>query len=281
VRQLSDSALQPVEKQVPAALFAPKTGEELPLLLVIEDNPDVWDFLRLCLQPYFRLENAFDGQQGVDKALQLIPDIILTDLAMPLKNGYEVTSILKGDERTSHIPIAILTAKTDVTDRMEGHRRGANAYLSKPFDESELLLVLHNLLHLQQQWKLRYAHFPRIQPLAAETGHPVEDVQQEDQFLQKVNTIFEANFSHDTFNLENLCRMLNMSSSQLDRKIKALTNQSPMQMLRTFRLQKAQALLRKEPGITIKEVCFHTGFKSPAHFSRLYSKEFGAPPSAG
>lgn len=276
---LSEKDAQPTNSW--AGIYAGTTNGRKPLLLVMEDNADVWHYLQLFLKAYFRLEHASNGQKGIEKAFELIPDLILTDVAMPQKNGYEVTSALKADERTSHIPIAILTAKTDASERMEGHRRGANAYLTKPFDESELLLVLHNLLHLQQQWKTRYAQFPQPQPLAQETGHPVEELQQEDQFMQKVNAIFEANFAQDTFNLESLCRMLNMSSSQLDRKIKALTNQSPMQMLRTFRLQKAQAMLRKDPNITIKEVCFRTGFKSPAHFSRLYSKEFGAPPSAG
>lgn len=260
---------------------APVPAGDMPLLLLMEDNPDVLAFLRLCLQPHYQLVVAIDGAAGIEKAFELIPDIILTDVAMPFKDGYEVTSILKNDERTSHIPIVMLTAKADPRDRMEGRRRGANAYLTKPFDEPELLLVLHNLLHLQQQWSNRYRYFLQDRPELAVTGHHPEDVQIEDQFMQKVNGIFEANYHEDDFNLDRLCRMLNMSSSQLDRKFKALTDQSPMQMLRTFRLQKAQLLLRNHPNISIKEVCFRTGFKSPAHFSRLYSKEFGTPPSEG
>jgi signal transduction histidine kinase/CheY-like chemotaxis protein/AraC-like DNA-binding protein/sugar lactone lactonase YvrE len=254
---------------------------DLPLLLILEDNEDVLQYLCLCLHPYFKLATATNGAEGIKKAFELIPDLVLTDVAMPQKNGYEVTTILKSDERTSHIPIAMLTAKVESGDRMEGHRRGANAYLTKPFEESELLLVLHNLMHLQQQWQYRYANLLKEPENLYAIDQAPEDVQVEDNFIIKVTQIFEAEYMDDSFNLDRLCRMLNMSSSQIDRKIKALINQSPMQMLRSFRLQKAKTLLRTEPHISIKEVCFRTGFKSPSHFSRLYSKEFGAPPSEG
>jgi signal transduction histidine kinase/CheY-like chemotaxis protein/AraC-like DNA-binding protein/streptogramin lyase len=261
--------------------FIPAQEGKKPLMLVLEDNPDVLGYLRKCLQPYFRLAIATNGEMGVEKTFELVPDIILTDIAMPLKNGYEFTTIVKQDERTSHIPIVMLTAKVESNDRMEGYRRGANAYLTKPFDESELLLVLQNLLKLQHQWQHRYAHYLKDQKILGATDHAPEALQLEDKFMQKMNEIFEQHYTDDSFNLDRLCRILNMSSSQLDRKMKALANQSPMLLLRSFRLQKAQALLQKEPQMSIKEACFRTGFKSPSHFSRLYSKEFGAPPSEG
>ena len=222
---------------------------------------------------------AADGTSGIEKALESIPGLILTDVAMPGKTGYELTAVLKNDTRTSHIPIAMLTAKVEQTDRIEGHRRGANAYISKPFDEQELLLVLQNLLQLQAQWKARYKGYLTSQTNPLVSSQPEEAVQSEDQFMRKLHDLFEAHYTDDGFNLEKLCQLLNMSSSQLDRKLRVLTEESPMQMLRSFRLHKARLLILQAPHISIKEVCFRTGFKSPAHFSRLYAKAYGAPPS--
>lgn len=256
-------------------------SNKMPLLLVVEDNPDVSAYLRLCLQSHFRLEIATDGAMGIQKAFELIPDLVLTDVTMPLKNGYEVTETLKNDVRSSHIPIVMLTAKVEHFDRMEGHRRGANAYLTKPFDEAELLMVLHNLLHLQGQWKARYEGVLSGDKKLDLAENSNADQLVEDTFILELQELFEANYTDDGFNLDRLCRLLNMSSSQLDRKLKVLVDQSPMQMLRTFRLQKARAILRAERHVSIKELCFRTGFKNPSHFSRLYSKEFGMPPSEG
>lgn len=257
----------------------PIDKHKLPLLLILEDNEAVADFLNLCLQDHFNIVLASDGEMGIAKALELIPDLILTDVAMPKKDGFEVTATLKNNIQTSHIPIVMLTAKIEQRDRLEGQRRGANAYLTKPFEEQELLQVLNNLLHLQDQWKQRYAQFGRA------TEHPVEpevlteDLRFEDDFMQKLLLVFEENYTDDTFNLERLCRLMGMSSSQLDRKLKALSNHTPMQLLRSFRLQQARLLLQTTPKPSIKDVCFRTGFKSPAHFSRAFSEEFGVPPS--
>ena len=267
--------LQTAEKQNPVS----KAAKNLPLLLIVEDNAAVANFLQLCLGEYYRLEIATNGAEGIEKALELVPDIILTDVAMPHKNGFELTSYLKNDLRTSHIPIVMLTAKMEHRDRLEGQRSGANAYITKPFEEQELLLCLQNLLHLQQQWKNRYAKFTTISELP-QIERSTEDVQVEDLFIQRLQAVFEESYHDESFNLERLCRILGMSSSQLDRKLKVLTNQTPMQMLRSFRLQKAYDLLRNSPQMSVKDVCYRTGFKSPQHFSRAFSEAFGKPPSA-
>lgn len=246
---------------------------DLPLLLVLEDNNAVANFLQLCLQNEYRLIFADNGVAGLRNAFEYIPDLILTDVAMPGMDGFEVVSTLKSDLRTSHIPVVMLTAKVEHADRIEGKRRGANAYLTKPFEEQELLLVLRNLLHLQQHWKQRYATF--------ETSTPTNDdaVEVEDAFMQSIYAVFETHYADETFQLDRLCRLMGMSSSQLDRKLKALSDQSPMYLLRRFRLQKARKMLQESPRPSIKDVCFKTGFKSPSHFSRAFSEEFGIPPS--
>jgi len=258
---------------------APGVKSHLPLLLILEDSIAVADFLKLSLRDYYRLEIAENGEEGIVKALDLIPDLILTDLAMPKKDGFEVTSFLKNDQRTSHIPIVMLTAKVEQQDRLEGQRRGANAYLTKPFEAQELLLILQNLLHLQQQWKHRYTRFADTPQVLEEPDQVSEDLRMEDEFMQTLYAAFEENYQDDTFNLDRLCRILGMSSSQLDRKLKVLTDQSPMQMLRRYRLHKAQKLLQNYPRPSIKDVCYRTGFKSPSHFSRVFSETFGKPPS--
>lgn len=258
------------------------TPRGTPTLLIIEDNASVAAYLRLCLQEHYQLIYASDGEAGINKALEQIPDLIITDVAMPNKNGFEVVSVLKEDARTSHIPIVILSAKVEHKDRLEGNRRGANAYLTKPFSEEELLYILANLLHLQTKWKERYAVLAaegNLSPADEIPAYAVEDIHMEDAFMVRLYGVFEAHYTEELLNLDRLCRVLNMSSSQLDRKLKALTDQTPMQLLRKFRLRKARHLLQSELGLSIKDVCFRTGFKSPAHFSRAFAEEFGVPPS--
>lgn len=276
------------EKTAPIAAKKPATPvaalpdlSHRPLLLVVEDNEAVANFLRLCLQDHYRLEMATDGERGIAMALELIPDLILTDVAMPGKTGFELSALLKQDLRTSHIPIVMLTAKVEPRDRLEGERSGANAYLTKPFEEQELLLVIRNLLHLQEQWKQRYARLSAGAPalIWPATDHSPADMRFEDGFMEQLLALFEAHYPDETFNLERLCRLLGMSSSQLDRKLKVLTDRSPMQMLRSFRLQKARTMLLQQPNLSVKHVCFQTGFKSPSHFSKAFSEEFGMPPS--
>lgn len=257
----------------------PQYGDQntdLPILLIVDDNPDIQAFLQICLHEHYQLHIASNGDEGIKKALELIPDLILTDAAMPEKSGYDLTEALKSDERTNHIPIVMLTARVENNDRLLAHAKGVNAFLTKPFLEEELLLILRNLMQLQAELKHRYSQI-MLQPEA--DFDPEHDQQKEDAFMEKMLVVFEGNYKDESFNLEKLCQILNISSSQLDRKMKALAGQSPMQMLRRYRLGKAQQLIRNIPGISIKEVCFQTGFKSPAHFSRLYAAEFGVPPS--
>ena len=258
---------------------------EMPLLLVIEDNPVVAEYLDRCLHGHYALLFAENGQKGIQTAFEHIPDIILSDVMMPVQDGLEVTHVLKNDERTSHIPIVLLTAKAQSDDRLDALRHGANAYLTKPFLEEELLLVLHNQLVLQQVWKQRYAAFEKGLPLETNDGTPPQaadsdSFKMEDEFMKKLYRIFEENYQDEHFHLEQLCRLAGMSSSQLHRKLTALTNQPAMQMLRTFRLNKARELLLSRPGLQVTEVAMMTGFNNAAHFSRIFSQAFGQPPSA-
>jgi len=255
--------------------------DETPLLLLIEDNADVAIYIRTCLEGQYKVLWARNGQLGIEKALETVPDVIISDVMMPLKDGYEVTQFLKNDERTSHIPIILLTAKAGVSSRITGLERGADVYLSKPFDKKELLVHVENLIELRRKLQAHYAGGATfsLNKTAIHEPFPADEkaVQIEDAFLEKVNEILEKHLSNSEFEVPQLSREVLMSQSQIYRKIKALTGKSIVAYLRSYRLQKGRELLRTSAK-NISEVAYEVGFSDPAYFSRLFSKEFGVPP---
>jgi len=254
----------------------------LPKLLLIEDNADVVNYLRFCLEADYQIDVAYNGNIGVEKAMQNVPDLIISDIMMPEKDGFEVCDILKNDEKTSHIPIILLTAKADMASRIDGLKRGADAYLSKPFDQEELEVRLQALL-LRQQKLIRYFsnrnHKTDIERSEQSSEVADEIIRVEDAFIQKVEAILEENYTDKNFSLTQLCQKVGMSRSQLFRKMKALTASSPSRFIRSFRLKKAKMLL-ETTGLNVSEVAWATGFSSLPHFSRVYQEEFGMSPSA-
>jgi DNA-binding response OmpR family regulator/anti-sigma regulatory factor (Ser/Thr protein kinase) len=252
---------------------------DLPQLLIIEDNADVVTYLKACLADHYQLDIAYNGKIGIEKAIEHIPDLIISDVMMPEKDGFEVCDALKNDERTSHIPIILLTAKADASSKLAGLRRGADAYLSKPFDKEELMVRLEVLAKKQ---KRILAHFSQKIQQGINAYQPEEEaeeaIQIEDAFIQKVRAIVEENYQDDLFGLPLLCKNIGMSRSQLFRKMKALIDTSPSDFIRQYRLQKAKTLL-ETTDLNTSEVAWETGFKDPAHFSKAFQKEFGVPPS--
>ncbi|HLF63724.1 MAG TPA: ATP-binding protein, partial [Saprospiraceae bacterium] len=255
-------------------------NSSLPQLLIIEDNPDVVVYLSSCLENAYQIEVAYNGKIGIEKALEHIPDFIISDVMMPEKDGYQVCDMLKNDERTSHIPIILLTAKADAASRMTGLRRGADAYLAKPFDVEELLVQITVLLDNRRRMAF---HFSK----ALETGKvPIpkdpaitEAILIEDAFVSKVKSIIEANYTDENFTLPQLCQHIGMSRSQLFRKMKAVADTSPSDLIRSFRLNKAKALL-ENGDVTVAEATYQVGFKDPSYFSKIFQEEFGIQPSA-
>jgi len=245
-------------------------------VLLIEDNPDVVEYLNVCLKDQFHLEFAYNGQAGIEKALETVPDLIVSDVMMPIKDGFEVVETLKNDERTSHIPIILLTAKADVQSRLTGLRHGADAYLSKPFHQEELLVTLENLLESRRKLQLKYQQNV-LTPLKPEPIAVTVDL--EDSFLKKVRDIIEAQYHQEDFGLPQLCQKIGMSRSQLFRKMKALTDIAPSDLIRSHRLKKARALL-ESGAANVAEAAWQVGFKDPSYFSKLYQEEFGEAPSA-
>ncbi len=256
-----------------APLFPVQTNVELPLLLIVEDNPDMTAFLIDFLQDAYRVQTAPDGQAGLQKALAEVPDIVLSDIMMPKMDGLEFCRRLKSDVRTSHIPIVLLTARAGREHRLEGLELGADAYLTKPFDRKELLIRLEQLIKTRQVLRKRYENMRRIAP-----GEP-SPFQREDAFIKKVQEIILENLDEPAFQVNDLCRELGMSRTQVHNKLKALTGRSARLYLRSLRLHEARKLLINT-SLSISEIAYRVGFKGGSHFSTSFKEEFGLSPSS-
>ena len=253
------------------------SNKDRPIVLLVEDNPDVLHYLIACLENQYALITAQDGQDGIEKAIEHVPDAIISDVMMPHKDGFEMCYALKNDERTSHVPILLLTAKADTESRLSGLRRGADDYLIKPFNEEELLTRLENQIAIRRKLQ---SYFQNIQPLPVEMQKAVqqEEIQQEHAFLQKIRKNLEANIDQSDYGILQICKAIHLSRTQLHRKIKALTGLSTSHYLRKIRLQRAKELL-ETTDLNVSQVAYEVGFRYPNHFSTAYIEEFGIRPS--
>ncbi|AMJ65668.1 hypothetical protein AXW84_09680 [Hymenobacter sp. PAMC 26628] len=260
-------ALPEAEAPVPD----PALPAEAPLVLLIEDNADVRAYLRAVLTLEYHLLEAENGEAGVALAREHLPDLVLTDAMMPRLDGYGVCRALKHDERTSHIPIVMLTAKADLPSRLQGLDTGADAYLTKPFQREELLAQLRNLIHGRQQLQEAYRR-GLASPL------PPDPPTMEEVFLARVRHAVEQALDDETLDVETLAGTLALSRTQLHRKLKALTGQAPGDFIRLVRLTRAHALLASGAA-TVAEAAYQVGYGNPANFSTSFSRHFGYAPS--
>ncbi len=242
-----------------------------PGLLIIEDNPDVVHYLENLLRANYRLSVARDGEEGIHLALKQVPDVIISDIMMPKKDGIEVCQTLKNDIRTNHIPIILLTARADTASRISGLEAGADAYLAKPFNRQELEVELAKLVHIRELLRQKYTQTA----VPAADGKPLG---LNERFLRDVHQILERHYSDEGFGIKALYSKIGMSRTQLHRKLVALTGVPASQYIRAFRLEKAKALLRTT-RMTIAEVAYAVGFSDPLYFSRVFSRQFGLSPS--
>jgi len=250
---------------------SPSIQDDRPILLVVEDNSDLVQYLTALLSGEYRINIAGNGKDGLHKALDLIPDIILSDVMMPVMDGITLLDKVKNDIRTSHIPVVMLTAKADIASKLEGLERGADDYLSKPFNEEELRIRINKLIELRRKLRLRYAS------MSAPPSTDDKAIHIEDAFMQKVRQVMEANLDDDQFGIIQLCKSVGMSRAQLYRKFKSLTDKTVNDYLRTFRLHKAKELLLTTDR-NVSEVAFDVGFKNLSHFSKVFTEEFGKNP---
>ena len=255
-------------------LFAPPSEEEnKPCVLIIEDNADVVHYLQACLADRYRVLVTINGEEGIQKAIEMVPDAIISDVMMPLKDGFAVTSTLKDHEATSHIPIILLTAKADIESRIQGLRRGADDYLAKPFNKEELLVRLENLIVSRAKLQKRYASI-------IQTPEPSADInlQKEDEFILKVRQVLEQYYTEAEFKSPQFQRAMGMGRTQLHNKLKALTNLSTTEVINQFRVQKGRVLL-ETTSMNVSEVAYAVGYNDPKYFSERYFEEFNKRPS--
>jgi signal transduction histidine kinase/DNA-binding response OmpR family regulator/ligand-binding sensor domain-containing protein len=266
-------------RKEPLTIANEHTASSTPLILLVEDNVDVVAYTASCLSQY-KLAVGKDGKEGFEIATDIIPDLIITDVMMPFIDGFEMCRRLRQDERTSHIPIIMLTAKADIQSRLEGLEHGADVYLEKPFHREELLLRIKKLLELRKNLQQYYSKQIGINNTAEISTEEIETLaieKNEHEFVKKVREIVEANFSNYEFSIEQLCKLVFMSHSQLHRKLEALTGCSPNQFIRIIRLNKAKELLAN-PSLSIAALAQDCGYNDPGYFARVFKQEYGITP---
>ncbi|MEC3905521.1 two-component regulator propeller domain-containing protein [Tamlana sp. 2201CG12-4] len=242
-------------------------------VLIVEDNVHLLEYLSDLLSEDFNVIKALNGEIGLELAKEKVPDIIISDVMMPVMDGITLCSNIKSNLLTSHIPVILLTARTMVEDIMEGFEMGADDYLVKPFNEEVLKVRINNLLHIRKQLRAKYINEALLSPKEIAFASP------DQEFLVKLNEIIEQHIDVSEFNVEDLSVEMAMSHSNLYKKIKALTGMTTVAFIRDFRLNRAAQFLKKDK-IAIIDVCFKVGYTDRRHFSQEFKKKFGITPSA-
>ena len=248
-----------------------ETSNEKPVLLLVEDNADMRAYIRNHLSATHRVLEAEDGVDGFNTAADLIPDLIISDVMMPKMDGYQLCEKLKNDERTSHVPVILLTAKSSGESKVEGLELGADDYLIKPFDARELQARVKNLIEQRHRLRERFGKEIKLQP------RDIAITSTDERFLERAIAVVEEHISEAEFDVETFSRKVGMSRKHLHRKLKALTDQAPSEFIRTLRLQRAAQLLEKHAG-NVTEVAYEMGFNSLSHFAKAFKEQFGALP---
>jgi DNA-binding response OmpR family regulator len=237
-------------------------------LLIVEDNEKLLNSMTALFEDYFDITEAVNGKMGLEKARLNTPDVIISDIMMPEMNGYELTEALKSNQRTSHIPIILLTALGEDERRIEGYNHGADDYLVKPFKFDVLLARVNNLLKTREQLQRIY---DKTVPINHEFGV-------KDPILSHMEALLVNHFRFRNFTIPKIAEHMNMTTPKLEREVKRLTGMTPIQYINDFRLHKAKALLLAE-DLSIFEVSHAMGFRSLSYFGKAYKEKFGIAPS--
>lgn len=260
-KDLSDQFLAEPESQT--------VSERLQLLL-IEDNAKMRSFIRSCLdENKYQIIEAINGEEGIQKAIELVPDLIISDIMMPQKNGFEVTVAIRTHLATSHIPLILLTAKSSLESRLKGLARGADAYLTKPFSPAELVLRIQKLIELRKALQIRYQ---------TQNLEPTPKFQREDQLILELKSFISDNLNNPKLNVGLISVHFGISRTQMYRKIQSLTDSTIVEFILAARMARAQVLL-KNSQLNISEIAYEVGYNSPGYFTQSYKKHFGKLPS--
>jgi DNA-binding response OmpR family regulator len=254
-----------------AATLSPVDGER-PLVLLVEDNDDLRTYMRNHLSGTYRVIESGNGAQGLAMALDLMPDLVISDWMMPEMDGIELCERMKTDARTSHIPVILLTALTAGDSRRKGLETGADEYLTKPFDPAELHLRAGNLLENRRRQRDYFSREIRLEPTQAVVASADE------KFLRRVMQIVEERMGDSDFSVEEFSREAGLSRVHLHRKLKALTDQAPGDFVRMMRLKRAAQLLDARAG-NIAEIAYQVGFNNLSYFSKCFREQFGVLPN--
>jgi len=242
------------------------------IILIIEDNEDMRSFIRHILTSNYKVLEAADGQKGFTMAAESIPDLIISDVMMPIMDGYQLCTKLKNDVRTSHIPVVLLTAKSSGTSKIEGLELGADDYLTKPFEPAELKVRVKNLIAQRLKLKERFGQ-------EALLGVSNSEMRSADQtFLTRAMNILEKQLGNTDLGVEVFAKEIGLSRSQLHRKLQGLTGQSISEFIRTIRLKRA-ALFLKEKKMSISEIAWQVGFNNATYFHKCFRTQFGMTPA--
>lgn len=241
-------------------------------VLIIEDHQDVRKYIRGKLEDTYSVSEASNGKEGLEIARNMIPDLVISDVMMPEMDGFELCRKLKTGNLTSHIPIILLTARAEDHDKISGLETGADAYLVKPFNSQELDVRVKNLIELRKKLRAKFSNKLVVKP------SEITVTSMDQEFMKKLMTSVEAHLSDAKFSVSQLGEEVNMSVSQLNRKLKAIIDQSPQKFIRSLRMQRALELLRKDKG-NVSEISWEVGFEDPGYFSKVFKNHFGCLPS--
>jgi signal transduction histidine kinase/ligand-binding sensor domain-containing protein/DNA-binding response OmpR family regulator len=248
-------------------------SEDKTIILIVEDNADVRNYIKDSFDDSYRVLEAVNGEQGVNKACEIIPDLIISDIMMPKMDGNELTRRIKNDERTSHIPVILLTARSEQESKLEGLETGADDYLTKPFDTKELKIRIKNLINIRRKLQEKFSSKKIVATKIEKKLSKIDE-----KFLSKVLEVVESHLSQEEFSIEEFGNEVGMGRVQLHRKLKALTGKSPSLFLRSVRLAKAKKMVEEKQG-NISEIAYSVGFSTPIYFTKCFKEEFGYTPS--
>ncbi len=252
--------------------FNQESKEELPILLIVEDHEEVRTFIKLALQNKYRILEAENGKTGLEIALSQIPDIILSDIRMPVQNGIQLCNTLKTDERTSHIPIILLTASVGEEDELKGLTSGADDFVRKPFKINVLEQRIANLVAIRRSLRDRYSQEFILKP------KDISITPDDELFLDKIQQILDEHLANPEFNATMFSQKAKMSRMQLHRKLLAYTGLSTSAFIRSQRLKQALQIL-KTSDLTINEIAYTVGFNTPTYFMKCFKETFKKTPS--
>lgn len=242
-----------------------------PLILIVEDNQDLRNFLVHQFSPNFKVLKALNGSEALKQAVKYTPDLIISDVMMPVMDGIELCKQLKSKLQTSHIPVVLLTAKSDVESQLLGLETGADDYIPKPFDIGVLQAKVSNILQSREKLRQLFSASAEVVPAK------ITSSSQDENFLQKALDIVQTNISNPEFGVSDLVDQMCVSRSLLHKKLVGLTNQSAMDFITTIRLKKALEFMNTT-SLTIQDIALKVGFSDPKYFSRCFKKHFGTPP---